>query len=105
MANKKLSDVSIKTMLLMFDNGKSPADLAKIFKVSASTISRYLKEFGRVVKLRESHRVLIDDTIKTKLRRLLSGYGISCPDILISDLDKHFIIEIREEEETEVIYV
>lgn len=92
-------------MLEMFDSGESPANLAKIFNVSASTISRHLHNNNRVVVTREAHRVLISDKVKSKLRRILSGHGVDRPDFLISELDKNFRIDERENENTETIYV
>ena len=105
MANKKLNLEQRMLMLTMFDNGDSPASLARYFKVSASTVSRHLQINNRKVVTREAHRVLIDDKVKSKLRRILSGYGIDRPDILISELDKNFLMEEREDEDFEIIYV
>lgn len=105
MAKSKINQEAIENLLEEFDMGETPANLAKIYNVSASTISRYLKKNGRKVEVREAHRVLISDKVKSKLRRILSGHGISNPDILISELDKHFLIEEREHEDYEIIYV
>lgn len=106
MAKKKLTDSQVIDLLMLFDvNGFSPAELATHFNISVSTVSRILKKSGRVVRAREAHRVLISNKVKSKLIRILSGYGVNRPDLLISDLDKNFLIELREEEDFEIIYV
>ena len=105
MAKSKLNQEELNCLLEEFDEGETPANLAKIYNVSVSTISRYLKKNNREIKVRESHRVLIGDIVKSKLRRILSGYGIDRPDFLISELDKNFFIEERVEEKAEIIYV
>lgn len=105
MANKKLTLEQRELLLSMFDNGSSPADLARYFKVSASTVCRHLQNNDRKVVTREAHRVLMKDRVKSKLRRILSGYSVSNPDILISELDKNFLMDEREDEDFETIYV
>lgn len=105
MANRKLSDEQIAQLLDGFDNGESPSKLAIHFNISPSTVSRVLKTNNRNVSVRLAHRVMIEDKVKSRLRKVLSGYGISNPDFLISRLDEEFIIDIRNRDETPIIYV
>ena len=102
----RLSSEQKLELLNLFDSGNyTPADLARNFKVSPSTISRYLKKNNREVKTRLAHRVLINSKVKSKLRKVLSGYGVSNPDLLISELDKEYYIQFRDKEDNVIIYV
>lgn len=103
---KRLTSEQQYELLDLFDSGKyTPADLARKFQISPSTVSRHLKRNNREIKTKESHQVLINEIVKSKLRRVMSGYGISNPDFLISQLDKEFTIQLREKEERTIFYV
>ncbi len=98
LANKKVNNDTIEEILKRFDSGETPADLATSYGVHPSTIRRYLRQNGRQLS-RISHTTEIDQDIKMELRRVLSKFNVDNVDILISEIDKHFIIEKRQREE------
>lgn len=98
LANKKVNSDTIQEILKRFDGGETPADLATVYGVHPTTIRRYLRQNGRQLS-RVSHTTKIDTDIKLELRRVLSKFNVDNVDILISEIDKHFIIEKRQGEE------
>lgn len=97
LAVKKMNTKTIEDILSRYDNGESPANLANSYGVHSATIRRYLRSNGRTL-LRESHITEIELNVKFELRRILSKFNIENTDILISELDKHFLIDLRPEE-------
>ena len=98
MALKKLDDTQLDTILTQFNNGESPSNLAEKYGVHPTTVRRYLRERGRD-PLRMSHQILIDTQTKLQLRKLIQGFTHVSPDLLISELDKHFLIKLRDSED------
>lgn len=94
---KKINKNRIEEILKKYDSGETPADLATEYGVHPTTIRRYLRNSGRNLS-RVSHKTKIDPEIKNELRRVLKDHDIKNIDILISDLDKHFILEKRQGE-------
>lgn len=105
MVRKKLDSEKLEVFLSLFDSGETPTNLALKFGMSASTVSRYLKKHHRCTEYRTSHHVLINDIVKSKLKRILSERNIADVDLLISDLDREFLIEVRNVEEVFIINV
>lgn len=104
LANKKVNNDTIEEILKRFDSGETPADLATSYGVHPSTIRRYLRQNGRQLS-RVSHTTEIDPETKLELRRVLSKFNVDNVDILISEIDKHFIIEKRQEEEDDAFQI
>jgi transposase-like protein len=98
LANKpKLNDDFLKEIVKEYDSGVTPADLAKKWGVHPTTIRRWLRSSGRELS-RLSHSMELDREVKMQLRNILSKFNVKKADILISELDKHFLIEPRQEE-------
>ena len=104
LANKKVNSDTIEEILKRFDSGETPADLATSYGVHPSTIRRYLRQNGRQLS-RVSHTTEIDQDIKIELRRVLSKFNVDNVDILISEIDKHFIIEKRQWEKDDAFEI
>lgn len=104
LAKRKVNNDTIEEILRRFDSGETPADLATLYGVHPSTIRRYLRQNGRQLS-RVSHTTEIDQDIKIELRRVLSKFNVDNVDILISEIDKHFIIEKRQEEEDDAFQI
>ena len=96
MANKKVNRSSIEEILVRYDNGETPADLATSFGVHPTTVRRYLRQSGRELS-RITHTTEIDNEVKLELRKILSKFKIDNIDIVISELDKYFNIEKKED--------
>lgn len=97
---KKLSNNQIKALIKEYDNGfgATPSDLSAKYNVHPSTIRRYLREAGETLR-KSSHKVLISDSDKFLLRKILVNNKVKNPDKLISELDSKFIFSRREDKE------
>ena len=104
LAKRKVNNDTIEEILKRFDSGETPADLATSYGVHPTTIRRYLRQNGRQLS-RVSHTTEIDPDIKLELRRVLSKFNVDNIDILISEIDKHFIIEKRQGEEDDAFQI
>lgn len=96
MARRKLDEEQVRNILTEYDFGYSPSSLAEKYGVHYTTIRRYLRESGRETG-RIAHHVLLSPKEKLLMRKIMSGFGIPNPDFLISELDKHFTFQIRED--------
>lgn len=104
MANRKVNTETIKEILDRYDSGETPADLATSYGVHPTTIRRYLRNNGRELS-RVTHTTEIDPDVKQELRRVLSKFNVNNTDILISEIDKHFIIEKRQGEKDDAFEI
>jgi hypothetical protein len=104
LANRKVNTETIKEILDRYDSGETPADLATSYGVHPTTIRRYLRDNGRELS-RVTHTTEIDPDVKHELRRVLSKFNVDNIDILISEIDKHFIIEKRQGEEDDAFEI
>lgn len=104
LAKRKVNNETLKEILDRFDNGETPADLASSYGVHPTTIRRYLRLNGRKLS-RVSHTSEIDLEVKQELRKVLSKFNIDNVDILISELDKRFIIDKREKDEDDAFEI
>lgn len=107
LAGRKINTKAIEDILNRYDNGESPANLANSYGVHPTTIRRYLRSNNRTL-LRESHITEIEPNVKFELRRILSKFNVKNTDILISELDKHFLIDLRPKEDDnafEIIHI
>lgn len=97
MPKSVLNDKDRKKIVSLIDKkGKTLSEVAEMYKVSPSTISRVLKREGYEIDYRVSTRKTLDSKTKLQLRKTLLGFGIPNPDILISEIDKQFEIKVRE---------
>lgn len=97
MADKKFNSETINEIIIKYDSGENPADLAMTYGVHPTTIRRYLRQQGRKLS-RISHQTDIEPAVKQELRRVLAQFNVDNIDILISEIDKHFIVESRQGE-------
>ena len=104
LAKRKVNSDTIEEILKRFDSGETPADLATLYGVHPTTIRRYLRQNGRQLS-RVSHTTEIDQDIKIELRRVLSKFNVDNVDILISEIDNHFIIEKRQGEKDDAFEI
>lgn len=104
LANRKVNTETIKEILDRYDSGETPADLATSYGVHPTTIRRYLRNNGRELS-RVTHTTEIDPDVKQELRRVLSKFNVNNTDILISEIDKHFIIEKRQGEKDDAFEI
>ena len=81
-------------MLEEYDSGETPTNLAIKYGVHPTTIRRYLRDNNRKLG-RVSHTIAMDTKVKVELRKVLSQLNINDIDIVISELDKNFLIEQR----------
>lgn len=98
MAERKLKNNSIEELLIEFDNGKTPANLAVKYGVHPSTLRRYLRVNGRKLG-KIAHSSNLDSETKIELKRILVKYNVKNLDSLISELDESFNLEIKESTE------
>jgi chemotaxis receptor (MCP) glutamine deamidase CheD len=94
LAFKQLNNEVIHILLDEYDRGESPASLAIKYGVHPTTIRRYLRNNNRKLG-RVTHATLIDTDVKVEMRKVLSKFNIKNLDIVISELDKNFLIEKR----------
>lgn len=104
MVSSRTNKETLEELLKRFDCGESVVDLATSLGLHPTTIRRYLRKSGRKLA-RASHTNLLGNNVKLKLRKVLTEQGVGNIDILISELDKNFIIENRQEDEEEVFKV
>lgn len=108
MANKKIKDKNTIDLIVNdYNSGEAPANLARKYGVHPTTIRRYLRDTLKRDLGKISHTTIIKADVKNDLRRVLSSHKVSNIDALISELDKHFIIEKRVDSEDcfQVIHV
>lgn len=98
MAYKQIDEYTIDLIVNEYNSGEAPANLAKKYGVHPTTIRRYLRKSLKRDLGRLSHTTIIADDTKNELRRVLSSFQVKNVDILISELDKHFIIEKRNDD-------
>lgn len=96
----KLNKDSKELVLKEYDKGVSPANLAEKWGVHPTTIRRWIRESGRNTN-RFSHTTELDKDVKVQLRNVLSKFDINNLDLVISELDKNFLIEPRQDLEDE----
>ena len=95
MATKLKLDKDI--VLKEYDNGESPANLALKWGVHPTTIRRWVRESGRANnKLSHSNQLSME--VKVQLRKILVNTNKDNIDTIISELDKNFLIELRDKE-------
>lgn len=101
---RKLSDSQIEQLIKEYDGGfgATPSDLSAKYNVHPSTIRRYLRQAGKKLR-KSSHRVLLKESDKFLLRKILVNNRVKNPDKLISELDANFVFSKREEKESEFI--
>lgn len=98
MANKKCNTNNIHEMLALYDSGVAVSNLARIYGVHEATIRRYLKSNNRELS-KLSHVTFMDYKTKLELQKVLLNQS----DIsnIICELDKRFIIQLKETDEDE----
>jgi arginine repressor len=106
MAKKKLNENEINQVVKMRKRKKTLKEIADKFNVHQSTISRLLAELGIETEYKIMQVNSMDRRTKFELRKVLLGFGISDPNILISELGTKFEIKARKnDEEFDVIEV
>lgn len=86
--------------------GKTLKDLGIEYGVSASTVSRYLKRYAIDMKYLQPVRgSALDDSTKLELRKVLLGFNVENPNLLIAKLGEKFEIKIKYKEEYVIIHV
>jgi transposase len=102
LADRKLNIDDVAKLVADFNGGETQANLSKKWGVHPSTIRRYIRQV-QPTKVKPAHRVLISRKDKVTLRRILLDFSIPNPDKLISEIDRHFKLSAREEDEQIVI--
>lgn len=90
MSNIKLTDEDIKKIKQMSKSGASIRDLALVYKVHPSTITRCIKFEHKHSNNR------MDSITKAKIKELLDKYNINNEDFF-EELNKNFYIEYLED--------
>lgn len=100
MAKPKLNSDQIAEIVSAYNEGfgETPASLSVKYGVSALTVRRALNATVGI-RRRESHRVRIQDKDRLALRKVLLGLKLSNIDVVIQELDKHFELKARVEED------
>lgn len=104
LANKKVNNNTIQEILNRFDSGETPADLATSYGVHPTTIRRYLRNNGRELS-RVSHSTEIELEVKVSLKRLLAKFNVTDIDAIINEIDRQFIIEMRQGEDDDAFHI
>ena len=99
---KKISSKEEKIVCELYEN-LTVKQIAEKYDVHSSTISRILKKHNKRVNL-VVKRSGFDEPTKIALRKLLLGLGISNPNFVVSEMEKQFIIKLREEENSIPIF-
>ena len=105
MAKKVLSPEQIEQLVKLYNNGygASPANLSKTFGVHPTTIRRYLRQAGEVLR-EPSVQSSLAYKDKLLMRNILLNCKVSHPDKVIKELEKEFTFSRKEKDEDYTVF-